>query len=194
MKLFLVGFVLIFGYVVVYAAAVELSKDRIVEELAQAARDQDMEAFQSRLDFGALRSFLKSDLKKKSKAVRGGSVKVPIGPEPDKVSELVDFYVQPERIGLLFGLKDKIFPDADPQDFVWDVSFYGPFAFAVTVGYPTKKGQQTLFSERMSTVTFVFKGHGWVWKAKEMHVPLFMVPIEQYDDAEIEKLLSRTFP
>lgn len=194
MRIFITAFVLLAGYVVVYASAVELSKDRIVDELVEAARADDAQALRDRLDFRALRSFLKSDLKKKSKAVRGGSVTIPIGPEPDKIDEIVDFYIQPERIDLLLALKPKIFPDADPQDFVWDVDFRGPFSFAVTVGYPAEDEQQTLYSERMSTVKFVFKGHGWKWRAKEMHVPLFMVPRDTYSDDEIEDILSRTLP
>ncbi len=194
MRIFITAFVLLAGYVVVYASAVELSKDRVVEELVVAARAHDADGLRDRLDFRALRSFLKSDLKKKAKAVRGGSVTIPIGPEPDKIDEIVDFYIQPERIDLLLNLKPNIFPDADPQDFVWDVDFHGPFAFAVTVGYPAEDEQQTLYSERMSTMTFIFKAHGWVWRAKEMHVPLFMVPRETYSDEEIEDLLSRTLP
>lgn len=194
MRIFVTAFVLMAGYVVIYASAVELSKDRIVAELIQSARDGDADALRYRLDFRALRSFMKSDLKKKARSMRGGSIAIPIGPEPEQISDLVDFYIQPERIDMLLDLKPKIFPDADPEDFVWDVDFRGPFAFVVTVGYPTPEGEQTLYSERMSTIKFVFKGHGWIWRAKEMHVPLFLVPREKYSDEEIEELLSRTFP
>ena len=191
MRILLIGFSLIIGYVAVYAGAVNYSKDRVVAELVAAVEANDKEAALARLDMGALRAFLKSDLKKKSRAVRSGNVGMMLGPEPEKVDQIVDFYVQDDKIDLLFELRPKVFPDAEPEDFIKKVSFDGPFAFSVTVGYPSSgDAVQPTLSQTVSSVTFVFKATGWKWEAKEMYVPLFMVPRAALSQEDIERLLS----
>lgn len=195
MRILAVGIALLLGYVGIYAGSVYVSKDRIAREMAAAVEAGDVPGAMQRLDMGALRSFLKSDLKRKARAVRGGKVAVHVGPPPENIDAIVDHYVQEDKIALLFALRPQVFPGAAAQDFIRKVSFKGPFSFAITVGAPIRDGGAALtLSETVSTVTFVFKATGWTWKAVEMHVPLFLVPLETMEEGEIRRLLSAPRP
>jgi hypothetical protein len=190
MKIFLTGFILIFGYIAVYAGAVYVSKDRVAQELVQAVEAKDMATIESRIDFRAVRSFLKKDLSKKAQAVRAGGVAKGIGPAPERIEEIVEYYVQPAMVELLLDLRPQAFPESKASDFIYSVRYYNPLTFSITVGYPRPEGGVTTLGDKMSAITFVFKAHGWRWRVKEMHVPLFMVPREIYDKQDIEVLVS----
>lgn len=224
MRFVVVALVLCLGYVVLYASAVKLSKDRVVSELIRAVDSGDMAAIESRVDFRALRAFVKKDLRSQSTAaqdvtlyngetgvadqavvvddyntVNGAIVSVAGDVEAQDEDEsdlnaIVDYYVSEDRLALALDLRRRIFGQAETRDFVWDVSFHGPFAFVVTVGYPRTEGLAPTMSEMRSSVEFVFKANGWKWEAKEMYVPLFLVPKDIYTEEQIEELLFPRAP
>lgn len=195
MKYFFIGLFLILGYVALFSGGVLLSKDRIAEELIAAVEAKDMETIEKRVDFGAIRSYLKADLGKKSRAVRSGQVNMGIGPVPDKVDEIVEYYVQPEMVAYLLDKRLEIFPDFAAKDFVYTVGFQSPLSFHITVGYPKNEGSITTLTDKMTAIRFIFKAQGGLfglrWQAKEMDVPLFMVPPEVYDRSELDRILSQ---
>lgn len=191
MRFLVLGAVLLLGYTGIYIAAVHFSKDRVAEELMAAVQNKDLETIEDRLDIGAIKSFLKKDLIKKSSAVRSGGMNMQIGPPPDKIAETVDFYITPEKVALALDLRTRIFKNYEPKHFIQDVSYEGPFAFSITVGAPQKEGSITTMSDAMMAMKFVFKAHSWRWQAKEIHMPLFMVPRKLYDEGDIEQFLSQ---
>jgi len=193
MRFILAGIMLTLLYVGIYALFNYLSRQAVVDNLLIAASAEDSEKIEERIDWNKLRNFVRKDLIQKSNAVRAGGQGIPIGPTTDKIPELVDYYIQPEKIGMAFRLRKAVFPEHAPSDFLRRVSFDGPFAFDVSVGYPQTSGDEILqptFTEQMSMVRFVFRLQGWTWKIEEMHVPLFMVPRKIYTEQEIEAFLD----
>ncbi len=199
MRIILIGIACVALYRGAHTLAAFTAKERIVEELVAAAKDEDRATVEDRVDWGSIRDFAKADLKRKSEAVRAGGQGVALGPHPSKIDEIVDFYVQPENIDLLFALRPKVFPKFETRDFVHRVSLRGLDGFEVTIGYPkapegSDRFQQPVFSEQLLAITFVFRLDGWTWRAKEMHVPLFMTPVNIFSDEDIERFLSRNAP
>lgn len=152
--------------------------ERTVDELVAAAKADDAEAVAARVDWDGLRAQLK-ELIRAQKAAMGQHAAM-AGPDDAQIDAVVDYYVMPENIPILFYHHDLIFPGVAEEDFIHSVSYYPPFGWQMTVGYPKNAEGQggelaTLAQDRLK-VRLIFRLDGLTWKLSEMQVPIYMVP------------------
>jgi hypothetical protein len=170
--------------ITVVSATLMYSQRAVTAELAEAVRRNDAAAFGARIEWNSLREFLKTDLDGKKKLPGAQNT----GPAPDQIARVVDYYVQPENIDLLFYFREELFRDVPVEDFIYERGFSPPFGFSLTLGWPKniQKGEvPSVLLERMK-VRIVFRLDGLTWKAEEMHVPLFMVPDHVYSEPAVK--------
>ena len=153
----------------------------IIRELKKASQENDLQTMSNRIAWEKLRKFTKADITKTKKAL--GNYGTTIGPHLSKVDEVVDYYILPENLALLFHYHDKYFPDVTEDDFIHKIGYAPPFGFSVTLGYPENakkgRGMNPLLKERLK-VKAVFRLSPFTWKMTELHVPVFMVPERTY--------------
>ncbi|HYD18705.1 MAG TPA: hypothetical protein VEF76_09520 [Patescibacteria group bacterium] len=160
----------------VYFLTIE-AKSRVVEELIAASRRNDAAAFAARIDWDAVKNRLKDDL---HDARKGGIFTANFGPSEAQIVPVVEHYIRPENVPVVFYFRDKLFKGVPEEDFIESTGFAPPFGFFVTLAYPKTgpgavSGDMRALRDRLQ-VRFVFRLSGMTWKVREMHVPLFMVP------------------
>lgn len=157
------------------------SKDRVITELITAAQNNDLSAMSARVNWEDTRSFMKQDTANTKKALGGYGDN--IGPDLSKIDEVIDYYIQPENIALLFHYRDRLFSDVTERDFIESISFAPPFGFHVKLAYPENaaKGRDmnALLKDKLKA-RIVFRMDGLSWRVKEIHVPIFMMPKRGY--------------
>lgn len=153
-------------------------KNSVIAEMTAASRANDAAAFGDRVDWEAVRAFLKADIGRQKQVPHAGAV----GPPAAKVGGIVDHYIRPENVPVLFHYHDNLFPGVREEDFILSSGFAFPFGFDVTLAYPASNplnlGMPKLMHERLRA-RFVFGLDGLTWKIREMHVPLMMVPSQE---------------
>lgn len=153
-------------------------KNSVIAEMISASRANDVAAFGNRVDWEAVRAFLKEDLGRQKQAPHASAV----GPAAAKVSGIVDYYVRPENIPVLYHYHDTLFAEVREEDFILSSGYVFPLGFDVTLAYPASNplnlGMPKLMHERLRA-RFVFGLDGLTWKIREMHVPLMMVPSQE---------------
>lgn len=166
-------------------------KSGVIEEITDITRRSDVDAAAALVDWEHLRGFLKEDIAGQKKKM--GSYAASVGPAEEMIGKIVDYYVLPENIDILFYYRELLFPQAEIHDFIHSEGFYPPFGFQVTLGYPKSlpaRGDMSAVLRDKMTARLVFRLDGFSWKLKEAHVPLFMVP-KQIHEARAVKLLGR---
>lgn len=172
------------GIIVLLAAgyfSYSYSKDKVIAEMIAATERQELDNFAARVDWDALRSFLKQDLVERKN--QPNPYNLPTGPDASKIDSIVDYYVQPANIDILFYYHEEVFSDVPLADFIDSTGFVPPFGFYVTVAYPKNLAQGNNIvaatRDRMK-VRADFLLDGTTFKIKKLHVPLFMVPPHVY--------------
>lgn len=181
---------LVFPVLLVLAAAAAwgaclYGKGKVVDELVAASQGNDAAAFAARVDWEGLRAFLKEDLAAQKKSPIGASM----GPDAGRIGAIVDYFIQPENVGILYYWHDEVFKGIPERDFIHASGFAPPFGFYVTLALPDaalqENAQARAFRDRMK-VRAVFRLDGLTWKVRELHVPLFMVPRHVYNVPAID--------
>ncbi|MBI1216625.1 MAG: DUF2939 domain-containing protein [Alphaproteobacteria bacterium] len=152
------------------------STHALLRELISDSRRADVQGFDARVDWDALRANLKAELTEKKKSL--GSNGASIGPALSEIGKVVDYYIQPGNIGVAYYFHTDMFPTIKEEDFISSSGYAFPFGYQITLGYP--KGIPAndipkLILDRMK-VKLVFRLDGLTWKLKEIEVPLFMTP------------------
>ncbi len=172
-------------YISFFPVAALLSKGAVLEEFLSAANNGDSEVIEERINFEALRMNLIRTLETKTQNVRSGPGRIRIGPEPDKVEKVVNYYIRPENVDLALQIKEIIFPQIQERDFIRDTGLIFPFGFKITVGYPVGNNMQNLGPEPPTSpllkITFHFYLEGGRWVISNADIPLFMVPPDVQD-------------
>ena len=162
-----------------------MTRGNAIEDLIQATEQLDQDRFSNRFNWQDARNFTTADLIDKKQKTGNN---FDIGPSETKIPELVDFYLQDDKIPVLFYFKDALFPDLTPKTFIRDKGFYGLTGFYVTIGYPVGyipegfAGEPPL-SQRL-IVRVLFELDGLTWKIVGIKVPLFMMPKREFDAPE----------
>jgi hypothetical protein len=195
--------VLALGYYPVLYVITWWTKDEVITELVTAAKKDKLDTLEAYIDWDKLRTNLKHDLKNRAESIRQARSVPAFGPPPDKIDGLVEHYVTPKGIEMAFAIHDMRYPDTSPRAFIADSDVDGPSSFSVTLALPEKiegekgpglsKGQRRL-ANRFMRVRFVFERQGWRWRAREMHVPIFLVPPEAYTIAQVKDKLDKVEP
>lgn len=154
-----------------------LSQRSVVEEMIAASKGDDAAAISSRVDWPALRNFVKDDI---AAAKKGNAYFANLGPTQSNIAPVVDHYLREENVPLLFYFHDKMFPGTPEDAFIESTGYVPPFGFYVTLAYPkvapgAPSAEMRGLRDRLK-VRFVFRLDGATWRIREMHVPLFMVP------------------
>lgn len=153
-------------------------KDTVIAEMIAASRANDAAAFDGRVSWEAVRAFLKEDIARQKQAPQASA----IGPAAAKVGSIVDYYIRPENIPVLYHYHDTLFAHVREEDFIVSSGYVFPLGFDVTLAYPASNplnlGMPKLMHDRLRA-RFVFGLDGLTWKIREMHVPLMMVPSQE---------------
>ena len=166
----------------------DYSRDAVIDELVAASQKNDVTVFAARVDWEALRGFLKNDLAAQKRSPLGSS----FGPDLSQIDKVVDYYVQPENIDIAFYYHEDVFTGIPERDFIVAEGFAPPFGFSMTLGFPKSVDAKEIpaAKDRLKA-RFVFRLDGLTWKIKEMHVPIFMVPRHVYSTPAV-KVYGRT--
>lgn len=177
-----------------------LTHQSVIDQMMVYAEAENIPALNERIDYEALRQNLKSHIRAQKKAVQKlGISNLDGGPAEQDIDAVVDFFVQPENMAVLFHLKNRHFGQTKPQAFLHNDGFLSPLeplAWKVTFGLPVSVTSRidagdpraVLVSRAQSSiqVTLVFRLDGLVWRAQEMYVPLFLVPRRPYNRPLVE--------
>ena len=112
------------------------SKSKVVDEMIDAAHRADVAAFSSRIDWAGAREYAKADLAKQKGGIGGDQM----GPAKTEIPPVVDYYMQPANLDILFYLREELFPNIPEKDFIQSISYSPPYGFTVTVGLPKTVG------------------------------------------------------
>lgn len=157
-------------------------------EVIAAMEQGDVAGLAARVDFDALRAFLKEDLRaKKNDKSPIGSLTAGAGPSMDKIDSVVDYYVQPENIPIIYAMRDSAARDIPVEKFVVSRGYVAPYGFSLTFGAPPellKDGARAIADRYRVTVVFTLSGGAW--KITEMRVPLYMVPQFTYSQPAVD--------
>lgn len=177
MKFIIAGLLVLLAGVI---GAFEYSKSAVIDELIADSRRGDVAAADARFDWPELRAYMKENMVavRKATAMFGE-----VGPSESQIPGIVDYYVQPENIGIAFYLHTELFPQIKEEDFIDSTGYAFPFGFQMTLGVPKNISQDEIPQglRDKAKVRLVFRLDGLTWKVKEMHVPPFMVPTRVYD-------------
>lgn len=164
-----------------------VSKGKVVDEMIDAAHRADVTAFSNRIDWAGVREYAKADLTKQKGGLGGDQM----GPAKGDIPRVVDYYMQPANLDVLFYLREELFPNIPEKDFIQSVSYSPPYGFTVTVGIPKNMGTvgggdvpEALRDRLRAWATF--RLDGLTWKVREFTVPLFIVPPHVYDTPAVE--------
>ncbi len=182
-------FFLVIGMVTAAGLFLFYSQKAVEAEVAAAIERGDVAGLAARIDFDNLRSFLKQDLlaEKNDKSPIGG-LYAGTGPDISKIDAVVDYYVQPENIAILYEMRDTAAKDIPVTAFIVGRSFAPLYGFALTFGAPpelTKDSGARAIADRYR-VRLVFRLRGFKWQVSEMHVPIFMVPAFTYSQPAVD--------
>lgn len=161
---------------------IEYAREKVLAELIDASRRDDVAAMATRVDWDALRAFLKEDIAAQKRSV--GPQGEAIGPPQAQIDAVVDYYVQPENIDILYYRHDVHFPGVPEEDFIGATGYAAPFGFSVTLVYPKNAavGDPILAAVRdRIRVTLVFGLDGLTWKVKKLQVPVYLSPTKRFD-------------
>jgi hypothetical protein len=163
-------------------AGLQYVQNKVLTEMIAASRKDDVAALAARVDWESLRAFVAEDLAAQKKFV--GAQGATIGPAEAEITKVVDYYLKPENIDILYYQHQKRLPQSREEDFIGGQGYAPPFGFQVTLVYPKKAVTAdpilSAIKDRIK-VKFVFGLDGLTWKVKEMHVPLYLAPSQTYE-------------
>jgi hypothetical protein len=163
------------------------SKGKVIDEMVDAAHRADVTAFSNRIDWAGAREYAKADLAKQKGGIGGDQM----GPSKTEIPRVVDYYMQPANLDILFYYREELFPNVPEKDFIQSVSYSPPYGFTVTVGIPKNMGVRgggevpEALRDRLKAWA-TFRLDGFTWKLREFTVPLFIVPSTVYDTPAVE--------
>lgn len=166
------------GAVALAALGWFISKEAVIDDLIEASRRADVAAFSDRVDWEGLRESVKTDLAKQKKMIGGDQM----GPPAGEIPRIADYYLQPENVDILFYYREELFPSVPEREFIHKISYAPPYGFTVTLGFPKSLAtaeMPAVMRDRMKAWV-TFRLDGLTWKARELSMPLFMVPRQVY--------------
>ncbi len=160
-----------------------IGTQRAMNEVIEAVKNRDLPALAERIDWDGLRAFLKEDIA--DKKARLGQQGASIGPSADRIDEIVDYYVQPENIALLYYYRDLWFRNIPEEAFIESRSYFPLFGYQMTLTYPDGAGvpggaELVAMMRGNLRARAVFRLDGLTWRIRELHVPIFLVPRQSY--------------
>jgi hypothetical protein len=163
------------------------SKGKVIDEMIDAAHRADVAAFSKRIDWAGAREYAKADLAKQKGGIGGDQM----GPSKTDIPRVVDYYMQPANLDIVFYLREELFPNIPEKDFIQSVSYAPPYGFTVTLGLPKNVGVKgggdipEAMRDRVKAWA-TFRLEGLTWKLREFTVPLFIVPTHVYSTPAVE--------
>lgn len=171
------------------AGVLFFSQQKVEAEVVAAVNQADVAALAARVDFDKLRVFLKQDLQaKKADKSPIGSLYANAGPSAGNIDKVVDYYVQPDNIAILYYLRESTFEQIPVERFIVGRGFSPLYGFSLTFGLPpeaVQDGAARAAAERFQ-VRVVFRLSGLTWKVSELHAPMFMVPKHVYNQPAVD--------
>ena len=162
------------------------SREAVIAEFIHASQTNNVNAMAERIDFASVRESLKQDLKRQKAP---GLFVAQGGPGLDAIDRVVDYYVLPENIAILYYFYDMTFEGVAEAQFIREKGFEAPFGFQITLGMPAEgvKGDAMVSAVRDQVkARLVFGLDGLTWKLKEIYMPAFMVPAHTYSQTALE--------
>lgn len=158
-----------------------------------AARYED-KAIAAEVNWEKLRAFMKADLIERASKTnpltgdksRGDHLR------PEHINQVVDYYIQPQNIVLLFRLKKGYAPYYYESDFISSIKPYKLTGIEVTFDHPEKKSvSHPIYGKANVKANFTLNNR-LEWELTQLHVPLYFVPdyipTAEEEDMTIEKL------
>lgn len=182
----------IFVFIIIIAGPVvwylySSSKDDVIAEMIAASQNNDVSTMAERFHWEDIRAQLKTDIRARKNAM--GSYGTMIGPDLNKIDDVVDYYVQPENIEIAYYYHAELFPDTPESAFIQNISYVPPFGFSVLLGYPEQNSSTQKIDPVLSSrlqLRLIFRLDGLTWKVRKFEVPIFMVPRRTYGRPAIE--------
>lgn len=177
-----IGVVLAFGYMIT-----SFAQNRVTDELVQAFESGDIETLQERVDWESLRHSLIVSMKKEQELIHDKRRNFRAD-EGYKVEDIVDYYLQPENIDLLFYFKNRRYPRENARAFIRDTDYAPILGFYVELGRPVKDNRTMDYYDLVSPRLY-FGLDGLTYKLKEMHVPNIFLPTRTYEESALDHFI-----
>lgn len=162
----------------------------IAEIMDKAARYDDV-GIAAEIDWVKLRAFMKADLiaraQKSNPITKGASRGAHLN--PDHINKVVDYYIQPQNIVLLFRLKKGYAPYYYENDFVASVKAHKFTGIEVLFQHPENKSVSPVFGNAQVKAIFSLN-KDIEWKMTELHVPLSLVPSYIPSAGEVDRTIE----
>ena len=175
--------VLAVGYTITSFAS-----NRITDELIDSFEKGDIKSLQERIAWDDLKHSLAVLMKKEQELMRDKRTGFHID-EGYTVDEIVDYYVQPENIDLLFYFKNKRYAREDASAFIRDIDYAPILGSYVELGRPVKKAQAMDYYD-LVTLRLYFGLDGFSYKLKEMQIPNIFLPKRTYQEPALEHFIK----
>lgn len=146
----------------------DAAKDTIIQTISHAMENGDIYTLSNNLDWIALQNGLKQDLR--DRATHNAS----LPQDPEKLDQLVNFYVQPGNIPELmnyYRLKAKHIP---ASNFIRAAYASGLAEITIEIAPPPQFNQPWM--NQLEPARAVFRPSLIGWKMKTLHIPDYMIP------------------
>ncbi len=191
----IIFYLLLIGCVGAFTANHYNAKRRgpFIAEIMDKAARYDNEGIAAEIDWEKLRAFMKADLiERASKTnpmnrdrMRGAHLR------PDHIKKVVDYYIQPQNIILLFKLKKGYAPYYYESDFIGSIKSHNLTGIEVIFQHPERESVNPVLGHTQVKAIFQIN-QDLEWKMTELHIPLYFVPeyipSADKEDDTIEKL------
>jgi hypothetical protein len=154
-------------------AAKYYNEQYVQNTVADSARNYSIADIRERTDWDALRAWLKQDLRKRTHNYIAQSSGFNL--DDQEISDLVDFYVQPVNLPLLFYYHTQRAADTDPGSFIRSTKMISPTRMQMELNYPVKDDSAE-WKKNLPPLVAEFKFKEMSWKLTKLHTPLHLLP------------------
>ncbi len=177
LKLFIISsltVVSIVAFLFALTGAIHVSvKHNIVHSITSATLKGDVNALKERTDWNALRESIKLDLEERTQSEYAKSAGLNLSKK--EIHNLVDFYIRPENVPMLFYYHSQFAPDIPPRDFIRSAKMLGFKELVMNVAYPAQDDRPWI--ESLEPVQIVFRlDNSFKWRLVDMNAPFYVIP------------------
>lgn len=154
-------------------AAKYYNEQYVQNKVADSARNFSIADIRERTDWDSLRAWLKKDLNRRTQsyiAQSGG-----FNMTDQEIKNLVDFYVQPVNLPLLFYYHRQRAANTDPGSFIRSTKMISPIRMQMELNYPASE-KTVAWKKNLPPLVAEFEFKEMSWKLTKLHTPLHLLP------------------
>lgn len=148
----------------------DITKQRIIDDISIAVTSGNIHMLVKNTDWESVRHHMKRDLQHRSRH------NVSLPQKPHELSALVDYYIRPENVPVLFEAYRRKASHMNVRDFVRRSYFSGLTEVTLELASPPQFDKPWL--NRQPPVRAVFKLRGMGWTLHHIDAPDYLIPTQ----------------